>query len=395
MGGAPYVVARARGAEIETVEGRRLLDFVGSWGPLILGHAHPEIVRVIAEASQRGTTFGAPCELEIALAERVVYLYPGLQKVRFVSSGSEATMSAIRLARGHTGRELIVKFSGCYHGHADHLLVDAGSGLVTLGQPSSAGVPSAFAERTLVLPLDDRLALDRLFRERGVELAAVIIEPVPANNGLLLQRRDYLEHLRDLTRSHGTVLIFDEVISGFRLGAGGAAQRYGIVPDLATFGKVIGGGLPVGAFGGRAEIMSHLAPEGPVYQAGTLSGNPVAMAAGLKTLEILEREGGWERLDELGHLLEQRVNTALEGAREPAQLVRFGSIFWLCLQPGEPPRCAEAIATGAAERFKNIFHGLLERDIAIAPSAYEVGFLSLAHTESDIERFAVGLAELV
>ncbi len=395
VGGSPLVIRRARGAEIETVEGRFLLDFVASWGPLILGHAHPEVVRAIAEASQRGTTYGAPCPVEIALAEKVVFLYPGLQKVRFVSSGTEATMSAIRVARGFTGRDLIVKFSGCYHGHADHLLVSAGSGLATFAQPSSAGVPAAFVEQTLVLPLDDRNGIDQLFREKGDRIAAVIIEPVPANNGLLLQHVAYLEHLREITRRHGALLIFDEVISGFRLGPGGAAQRVGVLPDLATFGKVIGGGLPVGAFGGSEEIMSCLAPDGPVYQAGTLSGNPVAMAAGLTTLQILERENGWEALEQLGVMLEERLQPILASARDAVSLVRCGSIFWLCLQGGSAPRCAEAIDASAEDRFRGIFSGLLSRDISIAPSAYEVGFLSLAHEEQHLDRFAKALGEVL
>jgi len=323
----------------------------------------------------------------------VVGLYPGLEQVRFVSSGTEATMSAMRLARGATGRDLIVKFSGCYHGHADPLLVAAGSGAVTFGHPTSAGVPEAFAERTLVLPLDDGAAVEDLFRTRGDHVAGVIIEPVPANNGLLLQRPGFLELLRRETEKHGALLIFDEVISGFRLGPGGAAERYGITPDLATFGKVIGGGMPVGAFGGRRALMKHLAPEGPVYQAGTLSGNPVAMSAGLKTLEVLETEDGWARLEGLGRALEAKLSPVLEKAPWPARLVRIGSIFWMSLQAGDPPRTAEAIEPAAAERYKPIFHGLLGRGVCIAPSAYEVGFLSLAHREEHLDRFVTALGE--
>jgi glutamate-1-semialdehyde 2,1-aminomutase len=307
VGGTPLVMQRGEGAEIEDADGRRYVDFVMSWGPLILGHAHPEVVEEVCATAQRGLTFGAPCPQEVELAEAVLAAYPGLEQVRCVSSGTEATMSAIRLARGATGRSRIVKFSGCYHGHADHLLVAAGSGLRTFGQPSSAGVPEEFARLTTVLPLDDEEALETLFAEAGEEIAAVIVEPVPANNGLLLQRPAFLERLRELTRRHGALLIFDEVISGFRLGAGGAAGRLGITPDLATFGKVIGGGMPVGAFGARREITGHLAPDGCVYQAGTLSGNPVAMAAGRKTLEILEREQGWDRLEEAGKYLEEQV----------------------------------------------------------------------------------------
>ena len=337
VGGTPRVMARGVGAELEDVEGRRTVDFVGSFGPLILGHAHPEVTEAVQEAVRRGTTYGAPCRAEALLAEKVVASYPGLEQVRFVSSGTEATMSAIRLARGATGRDLVVKFTGCYHGHADHLLVAAGSGLKTFGQPSSAGVPAAFAELTRVLPLDDEQRLADLFAREGDRIAAVIIEPVPGNNGLLLQRREYLQTLRELTVQHGALLIFDEVMSGFRVARGGAAERYGIVPDLATFGKVIGGGLPVGAFGGRRELTRHLAPEGAVYQAGTLSGNPVAMAAGQATLEVLEREAGYQRLEQIGQRLEALLRPVLAAAAEPAQLVRCGSKFWICLQGGDAP----------------------------------------------------------
>src|SRR5690606_3042180 len=276
VGGTPLVIRDAHDATIVDADGREYLDFVGSWGPLILGHAHPSVVDAVTAACGRGMSYGAPCVPEIELAEAVVESYPGLEQVRFVSSGTEAGMSAVRLARGATGRDLIVKFSGCYHGHADHLLVAAGSGLVTLGQPSSAGVPADFAALTRVAPLDDTAALEALFAADGERIAAALIEPVPANNGLLLQRREFLEALRRLCDEHGALLIFDEVITGFRLGSGGAAEHFGFTPDLATFGKVIGGGMPVGAFGGRRDVMRRLSPEGDVYQAGTLSGNPIA-----------------------------------------------------------------------------------------------------------------------
>ncbi len=394
VGGTPPVIREAAGCEVVDADGRRYLDFVGSWGPLILGHAHPAVVEAVTRAAERGTTYGAPTPAEIELAERVISMYPGLEKVRFVSSGTEATMSAIRLARGFTGRECVVKFAGCYHGHADHLLVQAGSGLVTFGQPSSAGVPAAFAEKTLVADLDDEAGIETLFADRGHEIAALIVEPIPANNGLLLQRPDFLRTLRRVTEKSGALLIFDEVINGFRVAPGGAAERYGITPDLATFGKVIGGGLPVGAFGGRAQVMDHLAPLGPVYQAGTLSGNPVAMAAGLATLDVLEEADGWRRLEALGARFEEQLGPVLQRAPYPACMARVGSIFWLCLQPGEPPRRADGIAAEAAERYRVIFHGLLERGIALAPSAYEVGFLSLAHGEGEIERLAAALAEV-
>jgi glutamate-1-semialdehyde 2,1-aminomutase len=392
VGGTPRFVERGEGAEIVDVDGRRYLDFVCSWGPLILGHAHPEVLSAVAAAAARGLTFGAPCAAEVELAEAVVAAYPGLEQVRFVSSGTEATMSAVRLARGATGRDVLVKFAGCYHGHADHLLVAAGSGLATFGRPSSAGVPEPFAGLTRVLPLDDESAAEELFAREGDRIAAVIVEPIPANHGLLLQRREFLARLRDLTRRHGALLIFDEVISGFRVARGGAAERLDLTPDLATFGKIIGGGMPVGAFGGRAELMRELAPLGPVYQAGTLSGNPVAMAAGLATLRVLERERAWERLEELGARLEAALAPVLDRAPVPASLVRYGSLFWLSLQEGEPPRRADALDPAAAGIYARLFHSLLAREVAIAPSAFEVGFLSLAHRPEQIDRFATALA---
>ena len=391
VGGVPLFVARAEGATLEDEDGRRYLDFVGSWGPLVLGHAHPEVLAAVGAAAARGTTYGAPCAGEVELAEAIVGCYPGLEMVRCVSSGTEAVMSAIRLARGATGRDLVVKFSGCYHGHVDHLLVAAGSGLVTFGRPSSAGVPEPFAALTRVLPLDDEAAVEELFAREGERIAAVILEPIPANNGLLLQRREFLETLRRLTRAHGALLVFDEVISGFRVARGGAAELYGITPDLATFGKIIGGGMPVGAFGGARELMSHLAPLGGVYQAGTLSGNPVAMAAGLATLRVLERDGVWQRLEERGAELERLLRPVLAAAPLAVSLVRVGSIFWLSLQAGPPPRSAEAIAPQAATAYRAIFHALLERGIALAPSAYEVGFLSAAHGTDDLVRLAAEL----
>jgi glutamate-1-semialdehyde 2,1-aminomutase len=393
VGGAPLVVAAAAGAEIEDVDGRRYVDFVGSWGPLVLGHAHPEVVEAVATAARRGTSYGAPCAAEIELAETIVASYPGLEQVRCVSSGTEAVMSALRVARGATGRDRIVKFAGCYHGHADPLLVAAGSGLATSGRASSAGVPSATAELTRVLPLDDEEAVAALFAAEGESIAAVIVEPIPANHGLLVQRRDFLALLRRLTRDAGALLVFDEVISGFRVARGGAAALFGIEPDLATFGKVIGGGLPVGAFGGRRELMAQLAPEGPVYQAGTLSGNPLAMSAGLATLRILDREGTRERLEETGRRFETTVAPVLAAAPFPAQLVRLGSLFWIALQGGPAPRRADRVDTEAAPRYARLFRALLARGHALAPSAYEVGFLSTAHTPEQIDRFAAALRE--
>jgi glutamate-1-semialdehyde 2,1-aminomutase len=393
VGGTPLFIARGSGSLIFDADGRSYLDFVGSWGPLIAGHAHPVVVSAVQEALVRGTTYGAPCAAEVELAERVVASYPAAEQVRFVSSGTEAVMSAIRLARAFTSRDLIVKFAGCYHGHADHLLVAAGSGLATFGQPSSAGVPAAFTGCTRVLPLDDEAALDALFAAEGPRVAAVIIEPVPANHGLLPQRREFLTRLRELTRAHGALLIFDEVISGFRLARGGAAEVLGIAPDLATFGKVIGGGMPVGAFGGARAIMARLAPDGDTYQAGTLSGNPVAMAAGVATLDLLTRESAWQRLETRGAELERLVRPVLEAARFPVQLVRAGSLFWLSLHSAGAPRTAAALTQQEAARFAALFHAMLERGVYLPPSAYETCFLSLAHSGADLARFTQALRE--
>ncbi|MEM9556065.1 MAG: glutamate-1-semialdehyde 2,1-aminomutase [Acidobacteriota bacterium] len=396
VGGTPVVVERAQGAEIVSVDGRQYLDFVGSWGPLILGHAHPEIVSAVTRAAARGTTYGAPCPGEVELAERVTAAYPGLEQIRCTSSGTEAVMSATRLARGVTGRDLIIKFTGCYHGHADHLLVAAGSGLATFGHPSSDGVPAAMVRHTRVLPLDDEAAVEELFREEGDRIAAVLIEPLPANNGLLEQRPDYLRALRRITREHGALLIFDEVISGFRIARGGAAERYGVEPDLVTFGKVVGGGLPMGAYGGRRSLMDHLAPSGGVYQAGTLSGNPLAMAAGTAALDVLERDGGWQRLETLGQQLEALLEPVLADAPVPIRLVRVGSIFWMHFTDErshvEPPRTAASLDAQRAATYGRLFHQLLDRGIALAPSMYEVGFLSLAHRVEHLERLADALS---
>ncbi len=393
VGGTPLFIDRGEGQHLHDADGRRYLDLVGSWGALILGHAHPEVIDAIARACRTGTTFGAPCEGEVRLAELITQSYPGLEQVRFVSSGTEAVMSAIRLARAATRRDLIVKFAGCYHGHADHLLVAAGSGLATFGQPSSAGVPEAFVACTRVLPLDDEAALHELFAREGSRIAAVVVEPVPANHGLLLQRPEYLQALRAVTREHGALLIFDEVISGFRLARGGVAQLSGIQPDLATFGKVIGGGMPVGGFGGARQFMKHLAPDGDTYQAGTLSGNPVAMAAGLATLELMIRERGWEKLEQSGAALERILAPVLSNSPFPMQLIRAGSLVWLALHAGSPPRIAITLEKKASAQFAALFHAMLARGIYLPPSPYEVCFLSLAHTEEDFAHLAHALRE--
>ncbi|HLJ39197.1 MAG TPA: glutamate-1-semialdehyde 2,1-aminomutase [Steroidobacteraceae bacterium] len=392
VGGTPLFITRGAGARVTDADGRTYLDLVCSWGPLIAGHAHPQVLAAIGAALARGTTFGAPCEAEVELAERIIAAYPAAERVRFVSSGTEAVMSAIRVARAFTGRDLIVKFAGCYHGHADHLLVAAGSGLATLGKPSSAGVPQAFTACTRVLPLDEEAAAEALFEREGARIAALIVEPVPANHGLLPQRREFLETLRRLTRAHGALLIFDEVISGFRLARGGAAELLSITPDLATFGKVIGGGMPVGAFGGARLIMERLAPLGDTYQAGTLSGNPVAMAAGLATLDCLERSQGWQQLEALGAELERLLAPVLARAPFPLSLVRVGSLFWLSLHEGGAPRNAAALTEREAARFAALFHAMLERGVYLPPSAYEACFLSLAHTRADLEEFVSALA---
>ncbi len=393
VGGTPRVIASAEGSQIRDVDGRVYLDFVNSWGPLILGHAHPAVSEAICAAAKGGSSYGAPCRPEIELAELVKSMYPGIDLLRFVSSGTEAVMSAVRLARGATGRDVIVKFSGCYHGHVDSLLVAAGSGLVTFGEPSSAGVPPQLSALSRVVPLDDEARLNDLCEREGSNIAAIVIEPIPANNGLLLQRPEFLRSLRRICDRHGIVLIFDEVISGFRVAPGGAAEVYGVTPDLVTFGKVIGGGLPVGAFGGRRDLMENLSPLGRVYQAGTLSGNPVAMAAGLATLKTLIKEDGWRRLVALGAQLEQQVGAVLGAQPRAHAFIRSQSIFWMALLAETAPRTDVGINSEAAGFYAMVFHEMLHRGIALAPSAFEVGFLSLAHNDKDITRFAAMLHE--
>ena len=383
VGGEPLFYASASGARFTDADGRDFIDYVGSWGPLILGHAHPAVIEAITTAAAKGTSFGAPCAQEVELAELVVDTVPFLEMIRFVSSGTEAVMSAVRLARGVTGRDAIVKFTGCYHGHADYLLVAAGSGLATFGTPSSAGVPASSAGHTLLLPLDDEAAFRRLMTKHGDEIAAVIIEGIPANNGLLPQSQSFVDALRTECTRHGAMLIFDEVITGFRLGPDGAAGHYGIEPDLVTYGKIIGGGMPVGAYGGKRAHMERLAPLGPVYQAGTLSGNPVAMAAGAAALRTLLADGGstWDRLEALGAQLESGIRRVFNHHDLPWSVVRRGSILWMALQDGPAPVTAEAIDSEAAGRYAKLHAALLERGVYLAPSAYEVIFVSAAHDE--------------
>ncbi len=391
VGGMPRVMRAASGARTTDVDGHDYLDFVGAGGPMILGHAHPKVLAAIGAAAQNGTSFGATSPPEIELAEHIAAAYPGSEQVRFVSSGTEAVASAVRLARGATGRELIVKFTGCYHGPIDYLLVSVLSGLATFANPWSAGVPAGYAAATRVLPLDDEDRAEALFTAENERIAAVLIEPVPANNGLLIQRREFLAKLRELCTRHGALLIFDEVTSGFRVGAGGAAEHYGVTPDLVTFGSVIGGGLPVGALAGRRELMRQLAPEGDVYQAGTLSGNPLALSAGLATLRTLQEEDGWRRLEALGEQLAAQVGSALAESPVPAVLCRMGSIFWITWFADTQPRTSSAVNARSADVYAFVFHALLERGIALAPSPFEVSFLSLAHTQADLDRLADGL----
>ena len=397
VGGQPLFYDRASGCCFHDADGRKYVDYVNSWGPLILGHAHPAVVEAVKTAAGKGMSFGAPCAGEVELAELVVDTVPFLEMVRFVSSGTEAVMSAVRLARGITGRDAIVKFTGCYHGHADYLLVAAGSGLATFGTPSSAGVPASSAGHTLLLPLDDETAFRALMAERGSEIAAVIIEGIPANNGLLPQSQAFVDALSEECTRHGAMLIFDEVITGFRLGPQGAAGHYGIVPDLVTYGKVIGGGMPVGAYGGKREHMEQLAPLGPVYQAGTLSGNPVAMAAGTATLrELLAHDGrAWKRLDSLGARLENGIRDVFAAHDLPWSVVRCGSILWMALQEGPAPVTAEAIDADSTDRYAKLHAALLDCGIYLAPSAYEVAFVSTAHDETVIDQTVAAFDDAV
>lgn len=394
--GEPPFVTRGTGGTIVDEGGRRHVDLVCSWGPLILGHAHPSVVSAVERAVRDGMSFGATCAAEVELAERVLQRFPFADKVRFTSSGTEAVMGAVRLARGATGRDRVVKFEGCYHGHVDSLLVKGGSGLATFGKPSSAGVPAAYTELTEVLPLDDSAAVAELFAAKGDELAAVIVEPLPANAGLLVQRQQFLEELRALCSQSGALLIFDEVISGFRVAPGGMTELSGITPDLVTVGKIIGGGMPVGAFLGPAALMDLLAPEGPVYHAGTLSGNPVAMAAGIATLDELAVDGVYERLDVLGSRLAGGFSAALAEHDVPGTVVRVGSVLWLCLQSGEAPRAFHLIGDEGATLYGRLHPQLLAHGLWMAPSAYEVAFVSTAHDEAAIDQavaaFAAGLA---
>ena len=381
--GNPIYFEKASGAHVTDVDGNVLVDFVQSWGPLIHGHSHPEIIEAVHEKMLNGTSFGAPHLGEIELAKRVKQRFAHMDKVRFVSSGTEAVMSAVRLARGYTGRDILVKFEGCYHGHVDSLMVSSGSGLATFGIASSPGIPHDTVATTLICPLDDLEAVEYLFKEHGSEIAAVVIEPLPANNGLLVQRPEFLHGLRTLCDQHGALLIFDEVISGFRFQEGSYGDMCGVTPDLTALGKVIGGGLPVGAYGARSEIMEQLSPLGPVYQAGTLSGNPLAMAAGAKTLDLLTKDA-YQHMEHLGGLLEERLGLVFEKHGHPMRMVRRESLFWLSPGNGTPAVRADQIPKDAASLYADVHRALLERGYMLAPSAYEIGFISTSHDESHI-----------
>ena len=411
VGGQPFFVQSAKGARVTTVDGDELIDYVGTWGPAILGHAHPKIISAVKAAADHGTSFGIPNPAEVTMARLIKSLVPSVAKVRMCNSGTEACMSAIRLARGFTRRDKFIKFDGCYHGHADCLLVKAGSGALTFGNPDSAGVPAATAQHTLVLPYNDVEALKACFAANPGEIAAVIIEPVPGNAGLYLPRPGYLEFLRQITAEQGTVLIFDEVMTGFRLAPGGAQERFGVRPDLSCFGKIIGGGLPVGAFGGRADIMDCLAPLGPVYQAGTLSGNPLAMAAGIAALEELRgharasvadvdprsHERGhdaYARLEDLGAALEAGLRDAAKSAGVPVTFNRCGSMFCGYFTSEPVWNLADAMKADR-ERFKKFFHGMLAEGVYLAPSQFEAGFLSTAHAEADITQTVRAAAKVL
>ncbi len=386
VGGTPLFIRSARGATISDADGRSYIDYVGSWGPMILGHAHPEVIAAIREAAERGTSYGAPTELEIELAEEVIAVFPSIEKLRLTSSGTEATMSALRVARGFTGRPKIVKFEGCYHGHSDSLLVRAGSGVATLGLPDSPGVLPEVAQATITVPFNDAPALERVFNEVGSEIAAVIIEPVVGNMGCVPPRDGYLSEVRRLTAAHGSVLIFDEVMTGFRVARGGAQELYGIKPDLTCLGKIIGGGLPVGAFGGRREIMDVVAPVGPVYQAGTLSGNPLAVTAGLTTLRLLKQNTGfYAQLESATARLVEGLSEAAREAGVATVSNRVGSMFTTFFTDGPVFDWTTATRSNR-ETFARFFHAMLAEGVYLAPSQFEAAFVSAAHSDEVIER---------
>jgi len=393
VGGEPVFFRAAAGAYLEAEDGRRLVDYVGSWGPMILGHGHPAVIDAVVETARRGLSFGAPCVLETRLAEKIREFLPSIERVRMVSSGTEATMSAIRLARGHTGRDKIIKFEGCYHGHSDSLLIKAGSGALTLGVPSSPGVPAALAEHTITLPYNDIEAVGRAFDELGAQIACVIVEPIAGNMNMVPPVDGFLEGLRDLCSQAGALLIFDEVMTGFRVARGGVQALHGIRPDLTTLGKIVGGGLPAAAFGGRADVMASIAPEGPVYQAGTLSGNPLAMAAGLATLTQLEAPGFYEELEARTARLTTGLAEAAARHGIGLQTEYRGGMFGFVFSAEGPVRRYAQVAAADVGRFRSFFHAMLKRGIYLAPSAFEAGFVSAAHGDGEIDATLQAAAE--
>ena len=394
VGGEPVFFKRARASRVEAEDGREFIDYVGSLGPMILGHAHPEVLETVVATAQDGLSFGAPCVLETRIAEKICAMLPAVDKVRMVSSGTEATMSAIRLARGHTGRDKIVKFEGCYHGHSDSLLIKAGSGALTLGVPSSPGVPAGLAEHTITLPFNDIDAVKAAFAELGGDIACVIVEPIAGNMNMVPPVDGFHETLREECTKAGALLIFDEVMTGFRVARGCAQAVLGIEPDITTLGKVIGGGMPAAAYGGNAEVMASIAPDGPVYQAGTLSGNPVAMAAGLKTLELIDNDDFWA---ELGGKTEKLVNGLAQAAQDagiPVAVEHLGGMFGLVFTGDGPVRTYAQVAAADIERFKAFFHGMLAEGVYMAPSAFEAGFVSIAHSDDDLDETIAAAARV-
>ncbi len=383
VGGEPFFAKRAEGAYLIDVDGNRYVDYIGSWGPMIAGHGHPKVIAAVDAVMRDGLSFGVPNALEVTMAQTITRLVPSCEMVRMVNSGTEATLSAIRLARGATGRNRIVKFEGCYHGHGDSFLVKAGSGMLTLGVPNSPGVPKTLADLTLTLPYNDFEAATQLFDELGSDIAGVIVEPVVGNANCILPAEGYLQHLRALCTKHGAILIFDEVMTGFRVALGGAQALYGVTPDLTTFGKIIGGGMPVGAYGGRRDLMSQIAPSGPIYQAGTLSGNPVAMAAGLATLELIQAPAFYENLEARTRQLRDGLQQAADAAGVAFTTTGVCAMFGLYFREGPIKGYADALASDSA-RFNRFFHGMLERGVYFAPSAFEAGFLSSMHGEAEI-----------
>ena len=393
VGGTPFFVEKGFGSKLYDVDGKSYLDFVMSWGPLILGHANPEVINALKQVLLKGTSFGAPTASEVELAQHIRDRMPSLEQIRFVNSGTEAAMGALRLARAATKREIVVKFEGCYHGHVDTLLVKAGSGVSTFGIQTSAGIPDSLLQGVRVLPYNDLPSAEALFKKEGDRLAAVIVEPIAGNMGLVPAKKEFLEGLRHLTQTHGALLIFDEVISGFRVGAGGAQALYRITPDMTLLGKVIGGGFPIGAFGGKKEWMRLLAPEGPVYQAGTLSGNPISVGCGLATLKILSRRGSYETLEKKGSLLEKAFKRALTKTKWGARLIRIGSMFTLFFTDKAPSNYQEVL-TADKKRYARFFRESLKRGIYFTPSAFETNFLSLAHSEEELEGLTPVLEEV-